>query len=108
MSAALAADLSALLGPDAVRWGEAVALLDPGWHPRNFGAGIVVSPANTQAVSRLLAFCDERGIGVVPQGGRTGLVGGGVSQPGEIILGLGRLNRIETRSTNGEHAVAGE
>ena len=41
-------------------------------------AAAVVQPADTAEVSRVLAYCNERGIGVVPQGGNTGLVGGGV------------------------------
>ena len=36
----------------------------------------IALPRSTLEVSQLLAFCDARGIGVVPQGGNTGLVGG--------------------------------
>ncbi|PMW27176.1 FAD-binding oxidoreductase, partial [Pseudomonas sp. FW305-3-2-15-A-R2A1] len=43
-----------------------------------------------------LAFCNERRIPVVPQGGNTGLVGGQTpSMAGdEIVLSLRRLDRI--------------
>ena len=87
----LTADLSALLGAAAVRSGEALALQDPGWHKDNLRAGVMVSPANTAEVSRLLAWCHARHIGVVPHGGRTGLVGGAISHPGEVIVSTSRL-----------------
>jgi FAD/FMN-containing dehydrogenase len=37
--------------------------------------------------------CAEAGVALVPQGGNTGLVGGGVPQ-GEVVLSLARLDRI--------------
>ena len=94
MSEALARDIAALLGGEAVRSGEAVARLDPGWHQDNLKAGLVAAPTDTAGVARLLAWCAARGIGVVPQGGRTGLVAGGVSAPGEVVLSLARMDRI--------------
>lgn len=90
----LAADLAALIGPNKVRTGEAVAALDPGFDDRNLAAGLVVFPESTEDVCRLLAFADERGIAIVPQGGRTGLAGGAASRPGDVVLSLQRLNRI--------------
>src|SRR5437016_3050872 len=47
------------------------------------------------------------GISIVPQGGRTGLVGGAISQPGEIILSLRRMNRIERLDPVERVAVVG-
>ena len=38
----------------------------------------VLQPRTTEQVSALLAYCNERGIAVVPQGGNTGLVGGSI------------------------------
>src|SRR5262245_19470575 len=90
----LAADLAALIGADAVRYGEAVAALDPGWHKDNLAAGLVVAPRDVEAVSRLLAWCNDHRVAVVPQGGRTGLVGGGASSPGMVVLSLHRLDHI--------------
>ena len=101
MSSDLAAELAGLLGAPAVRSGEALALQDPGWHKDNLRAGVMVSPADTGEVSRLLAWCQARSIGVVPQGGRTGLVGGSASRPGEVILSTARLAQpleIDARS----------
>ncbi len=54
---------------------------------------MVVSPASTEEVARVVALCHEAGVSVVPQGGNTGLVGGGVPEGG-IALSLARLNAI--------------
>ena len=90
-AADLAAALAALLGPTAVRTGASLTALDPGWHADNLRAGVMALPATTREVSRLLTWCQARHIGVVPQGGRTGLVGGAVSHAGEVILSTARL-----------------
>ena len=39
---------------------------------------LVVRPADTQQVAAVVARCADAGAAVVPQGGNTGLVGGGV------------------------------
>ncbi len=56
----------------------------------------VVAPADTAAVSRVLAFCNERRIGVVPQGGNTSYCGGATpdGSGSQVLLSLARLNRI--------------
>src|ERR1044072_2847384 len=56
----------------------------------------VVAPADTAAVSRVLAFCNERRIGVVPQGGNTSYCGGATpdASGSQVLLSLARLNRI--------------
>ena len=59
-------------------------------------APILVRPASTQEVAAVLSICHEAEVGVVPQGGNTGLVGGSVPREsgGEILLCLERMNRI--------------
>ena len=59
-------------------------------------ARAIVRPGSVDEVSRLLAFCNARGLKIVPQGGNTGLVGGQVpSMAGdEIVLSLRRLNQV--------------
>lgn len=52
-------------------------------------------PANTLEVSRLLRFCNELAVPVVPQGGRTGLAGGATLLPGSVGLSLERMCRVE-------------
>jgi FAD/FMN-containing dehydrogenase len=56
----------------------------------------VVAPADTAAVSRVMAFCNERRIGVVPQGGNTGYCGGATpdASSSQVLLSLARLNRV--------------
>lgn len=53
----------------------------------------IARPATTEEAARVLAVCAAHGVAVVPQGGNTGLVGGGVPD-GEVILSTERLNRI--------------
>ena len=67
----------------------------PGEHRDNFGAGAMAAPATPQAAAAVVRWCVENDVPIVPQGGRTGLVGGGISRPGELILSTARLNRVE-------------
>ncbi len=53
----------------------------------------VVRPASTEAVADVVRLCAQAGVPVVPQGGNTGLVGGGVPDGG-IVLSTARLDRI--------------
>ena len=56
---------------------------------------VVVRPASTQEVAAVVRLCAERRIPVVPQGGNTSLVAGATPvKDGEIILSLGRMNKI--------------
>ena len=57
---------------------------------------LMLMPDSTSEVSEVLAFCNARGIAVVPQGGNTGLCGGAIpDESGEqVILNLRRLNRV--------------
>ena len=64
--------------------------------PRGLWRGrcdMVVSPDSTEEVARVVALCNDAGVAVVPQGGNTGLVGGGVPDGG-IALSLARMNKI--------------
>jgi FAD/FMN-containing dehydrogenase len=56
---------------------------------------IVLFPGSTAEVSSILRYCHERRIGVVPQAGNTGLVGGGVPIADEVILSTNKMNTIE-------------
>jgi FAD/FMN-containing dehydrogenase len=58
----------------------------------------VVQPKTVEQVSKVLAFCHEHLIGVVPHGGNTGYCGGATpDESGEqIVLSLRRLNRIRS------------
>ncbi len=60
------------------------------------GAGLCVAkPATTQEVAEVVRLCAGAGVTVVPQGGNTGLVGGGIAfEGGEVVLSLARMNRV--------------
>lgn len=88
--------LAAILGPGGLRIGEQLAALDPGVDPQNLAAGLMARPASCAEAARVLALCARAGVGVVPQGGRTGLSGAARSEPGELILSLDRMNHIES------------
>ena len=66
----------------------------PGEHPENFGANVMAQPRSVEAAAALVRWCGENGIAIIPQGGLTGLVGGNISRPGQVIVSTNRLNRI--------------
>ncbi len=53
----------------------------------------VVRPGTTEELAEVVRLCADAGIAIVPQGGNTGLVGGGVPDGG-IVVSTARLNRI--------------
>ncbi len=55
---------------------------------------IVVLPETTEQVSRVLAYCHENGVKIVPRGAGTGLSGGALPLADAITLGLSKFNRI--------------
>jgi D-lactate dehydrogenase (cytochrome) len=57
---------------------------------------LVVRPAATEEVAAVVRICAEARLPIVPQGGNTGLVGGGVPPVDghNIVLALGRMNHI--------------
>ncbi|HUE45418.1 MAG TPA: FAD-binding oxidoreductase, partial [Aestuariivirgaceae bacterium] len=65
------------------------------WTRRFHGEALaVVRPGMVHEVAAVLRACASAGVGVVPQGGNTGLVGGSVPRGGEVVLSLLRLNEI--------------
>jgi FAD/FMN-containing dehydrogenase len=82
-------DEHVLVDPDLVRGHEV------DWTGRFVGATpAVVRPADTAEVAAVLAICHAESIAVVPQGGNTGLVGGGVPLSGELVLSTSRLRDL--------------
>ncbi len=57
---------------------------------------LVLRPATTEEVAKVVGICDRARVALVPQGGNTGYVGGSVPGPegDEILLCLSRLDRI--------------
>ncbi|CAH0627234.1 unnamed protein product [Chrysodeixis includens] len=57
---------------------------------------VVLKPQNTEEVSAILKYCNEKRLAVCPQGGNTGLVGGSVPVFDEIVLNFSLMNKIES------------
>ncbi len=55
----------------------------------------VLRPDSAEAVAASVRVCLAAGVAVVPQGGNTSMVGGGVpSGAGQVVVSLARMNRI--------------
>lgn len=57
---------------------------------------LVVKPGSTEEVSKVLKYCNDNMLAVVPQGGNTGLVGGSVPVFDEIVINMSRMNQIRS------------
>ncbi len=55
---------------------------------------IVVFPENTKEVSKILTYCNEERIKVVPRGAGTGLSGGALPLADCVLMSLGKFNKI--------------
>lgn len=84
--------------------GDSHVLVDPDlrtsyerdWTGRFGGTAMaVVRPGDAAEVAAVVTACADAGAAIVPQGGNTGLVGGGVPRGGEVVVGLGRLDHTE-------------
>jgi len=67
------------------------------WRENYLGSALaVVRPATSQEVAAVVKLCAAEKIAIVPQGGNTGMAGGGTPhQAGrEIVMSLTRMNRI--------------
>ena len=67
------------------------------WRRRWRGRSLaVVRPGSTAEVAAILRTCHAAGVAVVPQGGNTGLVGGGVPDDSgtQLLLNLGRMQAL--------------
>jgi glycolate oxidase len=54
----------------------------------------VVLPTTTEEVSKVLAFCHQHGVPVVPRGAGTSLCGGAIPQEDAVVIGLSKMSRI--------------
>jgi FAD/FMN-containing dehydrogenase len=74
---------------------DVVAGYERDWSGRYCGrARLVVRPADPSEVAGVVRVCASAGVPLVPQGGNTGLVGGGVPRNDEVLLSMRRLNEI--------------
>jgi len=98
LPAALAQELKAIVGergfvdvpaekaPFEVDWRDQ-------WHGKS---ALVLKPATTDEVSRIVKALAAAGVGIVPQGGNTSLCGGSVPDESgtQVIVNLSRMNKV--------------
>ncbi len=78
------------------------------WHGDvSSGAVAVIRPRNVEDVAAAVRLCAELGLAIVPQGGNTGLVLGGVpdAPDRQVVLSLERMNAIRAIDTEDFSAV---
>ena len=61
---------------------------------------VLLRPGSTEEVAQAMRLAARFGVPVVPMGGNTGLVGGGVPF-GAVVLSLGRMNRVRSLDPTG-------
>jgi FAD/FMN-containing dehydrogenase len=79
------------------------------WRDRYVGrTPLVLRPGSVDEVSRVMAAANEAGIGIVPQAGNTGLVGGQIPSPSgaEVVLSVGRLAKVRAVDAAGVAMIA--
>src|SRR5580765_4440383 len=67
---------------------------------------VVVLPDTTEQVSKVLKYCHEQGIKVVPRGSGTSLSGGALPLADGVLLGLGKFKRIREIDFDNRAVVA--
>lgn len=99
--AALLERLAALLGPRGLITDPAdMARYAEDWRRLYRGAPLaVLRPDSAETLSAAVRLLGEAGVGIVPQGGNTGMVGGAAPHEGgrEVVVSLERLNRLRAR-----------
>ena len=97
----LLVDLASVVGPEHVLTEpDLIAPYATDWGGRWGGPALaVVRPGTTAEVAAVVAACASDGVPVIPQGGNTGLVAGGVpaehSDPLPVIVSTRRLTRLD-------------
>ncbi|MCU0952551.1 MAG: FAD-binding oxidoreductase, partial [Burkholderiaceae bacterium] len=84
---------------------EAMAPYLTDWRKRYTGrAQAVVRPASTDEVAAVARLCADRDVPIVPQGGNTGLVGGGTPDDSgrAVVVSLQRMNRVRRIDTDND------
>jgi FAD/FMN-containing dehydrogenase len=88
----------ALTGADVARWSK-------DWTGKFCAEpGVVLRPASTHEVSRIMALANAEHQSITPVSGHTGLVGGTYA-PGGVMLSLDRMNKIHGINASGRTAT---
>ncbi len=100
----LLSSLRAAVGAPHVLTDGDLSAWEMDWRKRVRGKALaVVRPGSTEEVAAVVRACAQAGVPLVPQGGNTGLVVGGVPDTSgrEVVLSLTRLNRV--RAIDGDN-----
>jgi FAD/FMN-containing dehydrogenase len=94
--------LRAIVGDANVQNDGDLSAWERDWRRRWHGKALaVVRPSCTEEVAAVVRACVARGTSIVPQGGNTGLVGGGVPDASgkQVLLSLQRMNQVRAIDT---------
>ncbi|KAL2271791.1 hypothetical protein VTJ83DRAFT_1162 [Remersonia thermophila] len=87
--------LDGVTNPDDASVADDIEPYNSDWMRKYRGhTRLVLRPSTTEEVSKILKYCNDNMLAVVPQGGNTGLVGGSVPVFDEIVINVSRMNRI--------------
>ncbi|MCE2692481.1 MAG: FAD-binding oxidoreductase, partial [Rubrivivax sp.] len=104
MSAELISQLGHIVDPSQVLCPpEDLSSYEQDWRKRWRGRALaVVRPGSTAEVAAVVKACAAAGVALVPQGGNTGLVGGGVpdDQGRQVLLSLRRMTAVRALDTD--------
>jgi glycolate oxidase subunit GlcD len=91
-------DLRAFLPPGSVLDGTPAAYLADETETRGVSgrADAVVLPGTVEEVAKVVGWCYERGVAIVPRGGGTGFAAGAVPLDGGVVVSLERLTRVRS------------
>jgi FAD/FMN-containing dehydrogenase len=90
-------DASAVIDGVTADAGDDLEAFNSDWMRKYRGhTRLVLKPKTTEEVSKVLKYCNEKKLAVVPQGGNSGLVGGSVPVFDEIVISTSRMDRIRS------------
>ncbi len=95
--------LRELLGEAHVLTEGDLSAYEQDWRKRTRGKALaVVRPSKTQEVAEVVKACAKAGVSIVPQGGNTGLVVGGIPDDTgtQVLLSLQRMNAVRALDTD--------
>ena len=94
--------LRQIVGPAHLRTAGDLGAWEIDWRKRFHGRALAVAqPSATKEVAELVRACAAAGVSIVPQGGHTGLVGGGTPDASgqQVVLSLQRMNAVRALDT---------
>jgi FAD/FMN-containing dehydrogenase len=104
--------LAALKAAAGADWTDDPELMAPrlvDWRGKFHGAApMMLLPRNTEALAAMVRVAAAHRIALVPQGGNTGLVGGGIpsADGSAVLVSLTRMNRIRNLDAAGQLVTA--